>query len=248
MGTAIMKIERRGRVVIAAAIALITAACTAGGSSVAPTGQASVTPSATASASASLAPLVQEGGAPMEPGTYTTVFQPKITFTTDASWVSSSDTPDFVWFERPERAGLSGNGGIGFKRIDKVLDPMRAQRLMPVPKDYVGWIVSLPGVKVLAGPKAVTVDGVAATVIDVTATTDAPTVYCKDPCVALWPMGRNADFQGQFVGLDPDSVRRLVVIRLHGETVELSACCASGAGFTALAKDFDTIIKSVRFG
>ena len=107
----------------------------------------------------------------MEPGTYTTVFQPKITFTTDASWVSYADTPDFVWFERPERAGLRGNGGIGFKRIDKVLDPTDEHAgLMPVPKDYVGWIVSLPGVKVLAGPKAVTVDGVAATVIDVTAT------------------------------------------------------------------------------
>ena len=41
----------------------------------------------------------------MEPGTYTTVFQPKITFTTDASWVSYADTPDFVWFERPSGRG-----------------------------------------------------------------------------------------------------------------------------------------------
>ena len=227
---------------IAFVASLIAAACTNGGSSAAPTVRASLTPSASASASA--APLVQEGGAPLGPGTYSTVFQPKITFTTDASWVSYADTRDFVWFERP-----SGKGGIGFKRIDKVLDPTGAPRLMTVPKDYVSWIVSLPGVKVLAGPNAVTVDGVAATAIDVTATTDAPTVYCKDPCVGLWPLGRHADFQGEVAALNPDFIHRLVVIRLHGETVELSAGSPSGrAGFTALAKDFDTIIKSVRFG
>jgi hypothetical protein len=103
-------------------------------------------------------------------------------------------------------------------------------------------------VKVLAGPKTVTVDGVAATVIDVTATTDAPTVYCKDPCVALWPLGRHADFQGQVAALNPDFATRIVVIRLHGETVELSACCAAGADFESLAKDFDTMLRSVRFG
>jgi hypothetical protein len=240
-------IQRPGKVVLGIAIAssMIAAACTSESSSGAPNDQSSVTPATTSSASSP--PLVQEGGAPLGPGTYTTVFQPKITFTTDASWVSDADTRDFVWFERSGEYGLSGNGGIGFKRIDKVLDPTRAHKLMPVPKDYVAWIVSLPGVKVLAGPKAVTVDGVAATEIDVTATMDAPTVYCKDPCVALWPLGRNADFQGQFMGLDPDSVRRLVVIRLNGETVEMSGS-SGGAGFTAIAKDFDAIIQSVHFG
>jgi hypothetical protein len=232
-----------GKVVFGIAIvsSMMAAACTSEPSSGAPNDQSSVTP-ATAS-SASSPPLVQEGGAPMGPGTYTTVFQPKITFTTDASWVSYADTTDFVSFEHAD-----GNGAISFKRIDTVLDPARA-RLMPVPTDYVGWIVSLPGVKVLAGPKAVTVDGVAATAIDVTAATDAPTVYCKDPCVALWPLGRHADFQGEVAALSPDFVSRIVAVRLHGETVEMSTCCASsGADFTATAKEFDTIIQSVNFG
>ncbi len=238
------------RLAFAFAASLVATSCSSGDSSAAPsassTFRASTTPAASPSASAP--PLVQEGGAPLGPGTYTTVFQPKITFTTDTAWVSYADTPDFVSFERPARPGMGGNGGIAFKRIDKVLDPTGAPRLMPVPKDYLGWIVSLPGVKVLAGPKAVTVDGFAATLIDVTATTDAPTVYCKDPCVALWPLGRHADFQGEVAALNPDFVSRIVVIRLHGETVELSACCAAGDNFEALAKDFDTMLRSVRFG
>ena len=184
---------------------------------------------------------MQEDGAPLGPGTYTTVFQPKITFTTDASWVSYADTTDSVFFARP-----GSIGGIWFRRIDKVLDPTRVHRL-PVPKDYVGWIVTLPGAKVLAGPKAVTVDGVAATEIDVTATMDAPTVYCKDPCVALWPLGHDADFQGQVAALQPDWVSRIVAIRMHGETLEIS-CSVPAPEFEELAKDFDVIVQSVNFG
>ena len=225
---------------IAFAASMIAVACTNGGSSAAPTIRASGTPSASATASAPS--LVQEDGAPLGPGTYTTIFHPKITFSTDASWVSYADKPDFVSFERAD-----GNGGISFKRIDKVVNPTR-KGLMPVPKDYVGWIVSLPSVKVIAGPKAVTVDGVAATAIDVTATRDAPTMYCKDPCVALWPL-RHPDFPGEVASLSPDWVSRIVVIRLHGETVEMSTCCASGgADFRAHTQNFDTIIKSVHFG
>jgi hypothetical protein len=232
-----MKIERRGRLAIAAAIALITAACTAGGSSVAPTGQASVTPSATASASTSPAPLVQEGGAPMEPGTYTTVFQPTITFTTDASWVSYNDSPGFVEFEQAD-----GNGGIGFARVDKVFDPARPHKLIPVPKDYVAWITTLPGLKVLAGPKQVIIDGIKGTEIDARAATDAPTVYCRDPCVALWPLDSS-----HVAAFDTHHTTRLVALRLQGETVEIGLY-AKNAAFPTLAKDFDTIIQTARFG
>jgi hypothetical protein len=225
-----------GRVVTAFAVSLIAVACSGGGSSATPTGRASVTPPATASASAP--PLVQEGGAPLEPGTYTTVFKPKITFTTDASWVSYADTPDFVEFER-----VDGHGGIGFKRVDRVFDPARAHKLMPVPKDYVGWITTLPGVKVLAGPKAVTVDGVKGTEIDVQATKDAPTIYCKHPCVALWPLPAP-----DVAALWTDWVTRIVALRLDGETLEINACCAPGAGFAALAQHFEVMLQTVRFG
>jgi hypothetical protein len=232
-------VGRAGKVVIAIASAasLITSACTKDLSSGASAGHASATPAATASPSSP--PLVQEGGAPLGPGTYSTVFQPKVTFTTDASWVSYADTADFVQFERAD-----GSGSIAFTRIDKVFDPAGAHKLLPVPKDYIGWIVTLPGAKVLAGPKAFTIDGVAATEIDATATKEAPTFYCEDPCVALWTLGRHADF---IAGLRPDGVSRIVAIRLHGETVEIS-CGASVGDFAALAKDFDVIIQSVHFG
>jgi hypothetical protein len=230
---------QRRRFLALIAVAMIAAACTSGETSIAPSRRASATPATTASASSP--PLVQEGGAPLVPGTYTTVFQPKITFTTDASWVSYADTSDFVWFERP-----GGIGGIGFRGIDRVLDPARVHSL-PVPKDYVDWIVTLPGVMVLAGPKAVTVDGVAASEIDVTATKDAPTIYCKDPCVGLWPLGRHADFQGEVAALQPDWVSRIVAIRVHGETVEIS-CGAPVEDFEALAKDFDAMLRTIRLG
>jgi hypothetical protein len=173
----------------------------------------------------------------MEPGTYTTVFQPKITFTTDASWVSNADTPDFVQFELADE-----KGSVDFTRVDKVLDPARAHKLMPVPKDLVGWITTLPGVKVLAGPKAVTVGGFESTEMDVTATKDAPTVYCKNPCVGVWRLP-----DGEPGGFTPGFVSRIVVLRLQGETMEIGLYVPN-AGLEALAKDFDTIIQSVRFG
>ena len=226
-------------IVLASALSLIAAACSSGDSPSAPTGRASVTPATTTPASSP--PLVQEGGAPLGPGTYTTVFKPKITFTTDAPWLSYSDTTDFVFFERPD-----SGGHIQFRRIDKVLDPTRVHGL-PVPTDYVGWIVTLPGAKVLAGPKAVTVDGVAATEIDVTAIKDAPSLYCKDPCVALWPLGRHADFQGEVAALQPGWVSRIVAIRVHGETLEIS-CGALVAEFEAVAKDCDAVLQTIRFG
>ena len=133
------RIGGSGRVLIAITftVSLIAGACTSEGSSAAPTVRPSLTPSATLSATAP--PLVQENGAPLRPGTYTTVFQPKLTFTADSSWVSYADSPGFVQFERAD-----GNGGIAFKRIDQVFDPARAHKLMPVPNDYVAWITTLP--------------------------------------------------------------------------------------------------------
>jgi hypothetical protein len=222
---------------IAFIVSLIATACTYEGSSATPTGRGSVTSSATASVSASAAPLVQEGGAPLGPGTYTTVFRPKITFTTDASWVSYADSPGFVQFER-----IDGNGGIAFKRIDEVFDPANDHHLIPAPKDYAGWITALPGVDVLAGPKVVTIDGIKAIEIDVHATKDAPTVYCKDPCVALWPLD-----PGHPAVLDTEGAARIVAIRLRGETVSIG-CGAPNADFATLTKDFDAMIQSVRFG
>jgi hypothetical protein len=233
-------VRRSGRVVIliASALSLIAAACTNGGSSFAPTTLASVSPSATPSASTSTPPLVQEGGAPMEPGTYTTVFQPKITFTTDASWVSYADSPGFVQFERAD-----GNGAIDFKRIDKVFDPANDHHLLLAPKDYVAWITSLPGVKVLAGPKDVTVAGIKGSEIDVTATEDAPTLYCKDPCVAIWSLGPGEEP----AALRPGFVSRMVALRLDGGTVSLD-CGAPTAEFKVVATDFDAMLATVRFG
>jgi hypothetical protein len=225
------------RIVFAFAASMIAAACTNGGSSAASTIGASLTQSA--SASSSTPPLVQEGGAPLGPGTYTTVFQPPITFTTDASWVSFADVPGFVYIEQPD-----GHGSIGFMRVDKVFNPAKAHTLMTVPRNYAGWITTLPGVKLLAGPKHVTVDGFQGTEIDVRAAEDAPTVYCKDPCVALRPLD-----PGHPIALSTDYVSRIIALRLHGKTIEISACCAPGAaGFAALAKDFDSVIATVHFG
>lgn len=221
--------------VIVFTASLIAAACTGDPSSSVPAVNASPTPTSTAPTS--LPPLVQEDGAPLGPGTYTTVFQPTITFTTDSSWVSYADTPGFVQFERAD-----GSGSIAFKRIDRVFDPAREQHLMPAPKDYAGWITTLPGVKVVAGPKEVTVDGIKGTEIDVTATKDAPTVYCKDPCVALWPLD-----PGNPAALNPGGVSRIVALRLDGGTVSID-CGAPNAGFEAVSRDFDAMLLTVRFG
>lgn len=224
-----------GRVVIAFAVSLIAAACTSGGSSAEPIVQASVTLSATASAS--VPPLVQEGGAPLEPGTYTTVFQPTITFTTDTSWVSFADVPGFVEFEQPD-----SRGSVSFVRVDKVFDPARDHKLMPVPNDYVAWITTLPGVKVLAGPTPIAVDGIKGSEIDVQAAKDAPTVYCKYPCVALWPLGSS-----DVAALSTDHTNRIVAVKLQGETVEISLYAENGA-FAELAKSFDAMLPTLRFG
>jgi len=227
-------IGRIATLAIVLAMSVNAAACTSGNSSAASTSQSS-TPRVSASPSAP--PLVQEGGAPLGPGTYTTAFRPKITFTTEGSWVSYADSATFVQFERAD-----GKGGISFKRIDKVFDPANTHHLMPAPKDYVTWITTLPGVKVLAGPTDVTIDGRNGNEIDVQATTDAPTIYCKDPCVALWPLD-----PGHPAALTTDGVARIVALRLGGETVTIG-CGAPKAEFKAVANDFDAMLATVRFG
>ena len=114
---------------------------------------------------------------------------------------------------------------------------------MSAPRDYASWLAGLPGVRVLAGPKEIIVDGIEGTEIDLLATKDAPSVDCEDPCVALWPLGPS-----DVEAISSDFVTRFVVLRLRGEIVQIAACCAPGADFAALAKDFDVIIQSVHFG
>src|SRR6266511_2597969 len=104
------------------AASLVATACSSGGSSAAPTASPTVRASTTpaASPSATALPLVQEGGAPLGPGTYTTVFQPKITFTTNAAWVPCSDGAGSV------RVGEAGGGvasGEHLARRVRVGDP-----------------------------------------------------------------------------------------------------------------------------
>lgn len=174
----------------------------------------------------------------MSPGTYTTVFRPRITFTTDSSWVSFADSPRFVQFERADE-----HGGIAFEYVNEVFDPATDHQLMPPPKDYASWLIGLPGVKLIAGPEQITVDGIEATEVDLQATKDAPTVDCDDPCVAVWPLGPS-----EVAAISSVWVTRLVVLRLRGKTVEIAACCAPGTDFALLAKDFDAIVRSIRFG
>jgi hypothetical protein len=95
---------------------------------------------------------------------------------------------------------------------------------------------------VLAGPKQVIVDGIKAIEIDAQAAKDAPPVYCKYPCVALWPLG-----SAHVAAFDNDHTTRLVSLRLHGETVEIDLYAKNDV-FATLANDFDAIIQTVRFG
>ena len=151
----------------------------------APASSVAEIPSAEPSSSA-VSALGDSGSGAFGPGTYSTAFQPPLTFTlADQTIVGANGTIAYesvgeddanfpAWvdisfgFDKPERHGHgTWSGDFGIDRIDKVFDPRHAGTVIDPPRDLAAWIEKLPGLKLTAPPRSVKVGGLDAIQLDV---------------------------------------------------------------------------------
>jgi hypothetical protein len=143
----------------------------------------SASPSATTSPSPSASPAVGilVEGASVFPGTYRSNFDPPLTLTV-GNQVENGCAPGFQCrgtVDANQAAWLNiefGNAPPDHPRIevfavrlDKVFDVAHPGKLVNPPADLATWFTRLPGVKVLAQPKPVTIGGLPGTQLDLQA-------------------------------------------------------------------------------
>jgi hypothetical protein len=226
-------------------MALMGTACgggtsASGGNAASNSVQPSATPSVQASATPTVTPTVAEpkvlpNGGPIFPGTYTTLFQPKMSLTISEHGQGDVDTPTWVGMEFG-----SGSAGLGFSiiRIVKVFDPMHEGKLIDPPKDLAGWIANRPGLKVVAPPTSVRVGRIPGMQLDVLA---GP---------------KNVGFGPPLAGIGANHRSRLIVVRVDGQYVLIgfgpdeidSPRTYSAAEFAAAVSALQPLVDSITWG
>ena len=160
------------------------------------------------------------------PGTYTTTFQPPLTFTlVDQTIVGANGTIAYesigevdanmpAWidiafgFDKPGPHGTGAwSGDFGINRIDKVFDPRQPGTLIDPPKDLATWIMKLPGLTVAAPPKAIEIGGLDGAQFD---------VVTGNKDVTIGPIPGVTEFG---MGFGRHRPARIVVISVDGHQV-----------------------------
>jgi hypothetical protein len=110
-------------------------------------------------------------------------------------------------------------------------------KLVPWPSDFFGYLSSLPGVKVIAGPKSVTIGGIRGTQF----TVQTPPMH-----PVIWLKGDSAWIGGGPSGVDPAMTRRVTLLNVKGKKLFL--------GFADTATNFkkrwpmvEKLFSSIRF-
>ena len=171
---------------------------------------ATATPAGTPSPSAFL--LAKEGF--IYPGTWAPTFDPAFAFTIDRE-VEHQCAPGFacrgsIDVNQPAWLGLEfGTPKIeaNIFRIDKLNDQAGSSSLIDPPADLAGWITRLPGVTVLATPKAVSVGGLPGTQLDIRGGS-------KD--VTIGPIPGVTEFG---FGIGANTTGRLIVVPVRGHQI-----------------------------
>jgi len=166
-----------------------------------------------------------------------TNFQPKLTFTAGSpGWEVDVDTPGWVGMEFP----LSGSilGTFGIVRVAKIVDPSHPGKLINPPKDLVGWIAKLPGLKVISPPTPVTVGGIAGKEVDVL-------IGPKD--VGVGPIPGSSDVGD---GFPQKAAVRVIVVIVDGRDVQISFAPdeAGSKHFDVAAGSAKELIDSITWG
>lgn len=156
-----------------------------------------------------------EGDQHVYPGTYTTHFQLPLTFTVGDE-VQLSCVPGFrcrgdVNVNLPSWVNIGFGNAPGvevhFNRFDKVLDPKHPGRLIDPPADLAKWIMTLPGITMLAPAQEVEIGGLVATQLDVTSGAKG---------ITFGPIPGVTEFGS---GIGPHQAHRLIVVAMDGQQV-----------------------------
>lgn len=217
-------------------MALIGTACGGGGSEAAssisqPAAQPSNSPTVAAPT------LLPELGV-IPPDNYAPLFQPKMTFTADATgWEVDVDTSGWLAMEYPlpEPRAL---GNMSIVAVEKVFDDKPDGKLIDPPKDLVGWIAKLPGLKVVAPPTPVTVGGIEGQQLD---------ILVGPENVHLGPIPGESKVPN---GWSSGGMDRIIEVRVDGQVVLISFGpeAARSKNFDAAVSLAQPLIDSIMWG
>jgi len=185
-------------------------------------------------------PVIPDDGSTLDPGTYTTAFQPPIRLSVMQGWTGNNDTSD--WLEI--RLGRSDAvGALDFFQVQSVLDP-QTQQTIPLPQDLVGWFTSHPALDILSSPQSTTIGGVQATQFDVAL---APGWQCGHPaCVGFASLLPGEGFGWSSVAA-PHLRSRLLVLRVQGATV-IATFTSARSRFQVGVRAAEAVLGTVEFG
>ncbi|HEY8198356.1 MAG TPA: hypothetical protein VIF44_01190 [Candidatus Limnocylindrales bacterium] len=191
-----------------------------------------------------LPPLLESGGGRFVPGTYSTHFQPSLIFTMTPGLSGEVDANEPAWIgveigfdpRAPNKPG-TWSADVMITRLDQVVDREHPGNLIDAPSDLVAWIKGLPGLTVIAPPKAVMIGGLDATQLDVR-TGDAGVLFGPIPGVDDPPSG-----------LGPLATGRLSVLRVDGHDIVtwLGAQEQGSAHFDRVVDTLQPIIDALRW-
>ena len=129
-------------------------------------------------------------------------------------------------------------------RVHRVADAVSQQpttadssKFVPWPSDFFGYLSSLPGVKVIAGPKSVTIGGMRGTRF---------TVRTPPMHPIIWLKGDSAWIGGGPSGVDPAMTRRITLLNVKGKKLFL-AFADTAANFKRRWPMVDELFGSIRF-
>jgi hypothetical protein len=132
------------------------------------------------------------------------------------------------------------NGARVHRKADAVsLRPSEpdSSKFVPWPSDFFGYLSSLPGVKVIAGPRSVTIGGIRATQFTVRTPPMRP---------IIWLDGDSAWIGGGPSGVDPAMTRRITLLDVKGKKL-LLGFADTGAKFKRRWPMVDELFGSIRF-
>jgi hypothetical protein len=112
-----------------------------------------------------------------------------------------------------------------------------SSKFAPWPSDFFGYLSSLPGVKVIAGPRSVTIGGIRATQFSVRTPPMHPIIWLK---------GDSAWIGGGASGVDPAMTRRITLLNVKGKKLFLGFA-DTAANFERRWPMVDELFGSIRF-
>ena len=110
-------------------------------------------------------------------------------------------------------------------------------KFVPWPSDFFGYLSSLPGVKVIASPKSVTIGGVQGTQFTVRTPAMHP---------IIWLNGDSNWIGGGPSGIDPAMIRRIILLNVKGKKLFLGFA-DTAPNFRKRSPIIDQLFRSIQF-